>query len=192
MTMREGYAKLLIVLSVLLGAAACGSSASNNAGVVPGPQDNHCAGQTLNPPTFYTCPTDAQVGNSNNTSTTPDYGPTMYNAEGDDDDCKYHVSWSANTTQENKGVAFNVHANWLFNGQPLTGAYTYAEVFLNDTHPAPNTNQGVLELVPGEYTITPIEFDAPGQWTVRFHFYENCDDAGNSLHGHAAFYVNVP
>ena len=39
----------------------------------------------------------------------------------------------------------------------------------------------------------PINFDAAGDWTVRFHFYETCNDAPeDSPHGHAAFFVHVP
>ena len=41
--------------------------------------------------------------------------------------------------------------------------------------------------------IALITFDMPGDWTVRFHFFENCDDApADSPHGHAAFLVYVP
>jgi len=121
-----------------------------------------------------------------------DYGATLYNNSGDDDDCKYHVAWVASNVQVNKPVEFQVQASWLQNGTPLTGAYALTEVFLSDTHPAPNSNSFTLENPNGTYTIAPVLFDEAGQWTVRFHFYSNCVDDGNSLHGHAAFYVNVP
>jgi hypothetical protein len=65
-------------------------------------------------------------------------------------------------------------------------------VFLNDTHPAPNTDQKSTEGPDGTYRVGPIRFDGKGQWTVRFHFHEDCDDSETSPHGHAAFFVSVP
>src|SRR5262245_57330430 len=35
-----------------------------------------------------------------------DFGPTMFNAQGDDDDCKYHVSYTVTTVCENADVFF--------------------------------------------------------------------------------------
>jgi len=41
--------------------------------------------------------------------------------------------------------------------------------------------------------VLHITFDAAGDWTVRYHFYEDCNDAPeDSPHGHAAFLVHVP
>jgi hypothetical protein len=123
-----------------------------------------------------------------------DFGMTMYNTTGDDDDCKYHVTYTVSTVCENKDVFFTVTATKKAdNNAPLTGAMTVAEVFLSDTHPAPNSNQTVVESPPGTYKVGPIHFDAPGMWTVRFHFYETCSDVPeDSPHGHAAFFVNAP
>jgi hypothetical protein len=130
-----------------------------------------------------------------------DYGATMYGTEGDDDDCKYHASYSVTPVCENDGTYFTVKANYLTrNSAPLTGACTFAELCLNDTHPMPNIDgtppvgmQKVVEGPPGTYTIGPVQFDAPGKWTVRFHFNEICCDvADDSPHGHAAFFLNVP
>jgi hypothetical protein len=129
------------------------------------------------------------------------YGSTMYGTEGDDDDCKYHVSYTASPICENNGTYFVVTANYLTrDGAPLTQASTFAELCLNDTHPAPNVdarppygNQQVVEGPPGTYTVGPVQFDAPGDWTVRFHFNEFCCDVlPDSPHGHAAFHVTVP
>ncbi len=67
------------------------------------------------------------------------------------------------------------------------------EVFLDETHPAPNTDVVVTEGPTGTYQIGPVRFDKPGKWTVRFHFNEQCEDTeADSPHGHAAFYVDVP
>jgi hypothetical protein len=127
------------------------------------------------------------------------YGSTMYGTEGDDDDCKYHVSYTVTPLCESNGTYFVVTASDLAGGAPLTGASTFAELCLNDTHPGPNVDtsppvgeQQVVEGPPGTYTVGPIQFDAPGKWTVRFHFNAFCCDAPGSPHGHAAFFVNVP
>jgi hypothetical protein len=131
----------------------------------------------------------------------PDYGATMYGTEGDDDDCKYHTSYTATPICENDGVYFVVTANYLTRGgAPLTGACAYAELCLNSMHLVPSVNsrpplgnQQVVEGPPGTYTIGPVLFDVPGMWTVRFHFNEICCDvADDSPHGHAAYFVDVP
>jgi hypothetical protein len=130
----------------------------------------------------------------------PDYGATMFGTRADDDDCKYAVSYSVGGICENEGLFFTVTASYLTTGEPLTGAYTLAELCLNDTHPAPqidsivpNGHQSVAENPPGTYRVGPVQFDAPGRWTVRFHFNELCDDVlPDSPHGHAAFFVDVP
>ena len=129
------------------------------------------------------------------------YGSTMFGTEGDDDDCKYHVSYTVSPLCENNDTYFVVTANYLTrDGASLTGASTFAEVCLSDTHPGPNIdtrppygNQEVVEGPPGTYTIGPVQFDKAGTWTVRFHFNEFCCDvAPDSPHGHAAFFISVP
>ena len=71
--------------------------------------------------------------------------------------------------------------------------YGDGEVFLDTTHPAPTSGQKVTESPAGTDKVGPIRFDKAGQWTVRWHLFEQCDDTiGNSPHGHAAFYVAVP
>jgi hypothetical protein len=124
---------------------------------------------------------------------TADYGCTMYNAEGDDDDCKYHVSWKSTAVKENAGVTFYVTATRRADGQPATGADVQLEVYLNPYHPTPSLNIPNTESPGGNYKVGPVVFDAAGTWTVRFHFYEMCSDVpDDSPHGHAAFYVAVP
>jgi len=130
-----------------------------------------------------------------------DYGTTMWGSQGKDDDCKYQVSYTASPICENNGTYFIVTASYLARSDaPLTGACTFAEICLSNTHPAPPADstppqgsQQVVEGPPGTYTIGPVVFDAPGDWTVRFHFNEVCCDIANdSPHGHAAFHVSVP
>ena len=82
-------------------------------------------------------------------------------------------------------------------GKPATGAAIVIESYLSDNqlHVIPNTGATPTETPAGsgKYQITPLKFDAPGRWVVRFHLYESCDDTlDDSPHGHAAFYFDVP
>ena len=120
------------------------------------------------------------------------YGDTMFNAEGDDDDCKYHVKWTSSGVYKNYDINFNVTLTNKATKAPEKGASIRTEVFLNDRHPAPNSNQVTKETADGVYSVGPIQIDASGQWTVRFHFHDECNDLPEAAHGHAAFFVQVP
>jgi hypothetical protein len=191
------------VAMLVLGLSAVACSKATG-GPVTGDADMHCVGMPAQPTSQNDChltaPADAGPAPADAGS---DYGLTMFDSEGDDDDCKYHVKWTATAISEGTNVTFTVVATNKTDGSPLTGttpttgvgvgANVYAEVYLDDTHPAPNTVQSSDETVPGTYAVGPIQFDAPGKWTVRFHFFEDCSDiADDSPHGHAAFYVDVP
>jgi YtkA-like len=202
-----------VALGGFLAIAACSSSESiapvgtggggghgPPGGPVAGPADTHC-GTTVQPTSEAACHGGAGgAGGSGGGHDhgaggggISDYGPTLYNAEGDDDDCKYHVNFTSTDIYENQDVIFTVTLTQKSDGAPATGASPDAEVFLSDTHPAPNTDWKPLEDTPGVYKLGPIRFDAPGKWTVRFHFYESCSDGSEeSPHGHVAFYVDVP
>jgi len=181
-------------------------------GTTTGTADSHCNGVTPQAVNALSCSV-LDAGATGDAATPdaaapgpcgengPDYGATMYGNEGDDDDCKYHTTWEASPICESDGVYFIVKANYLTRSMaPLTGACTFAEVCLNDTHPGPAVdsrppqgNQTVVEGPPGTYTVGPVVFDEAGDWTVRFHFNEICCDiAPDSPHGHAAFHVTVP
>jgi hypothetical protein len=123
-----------------------------------------------------------------------DFGATLCNSEGDDDDCKYHVAWTSSPIRRNKDVFFDVTATRLFDAKPATGADVQIEAFLTDSHPTPSVDIMSTESVgDGKYHVGPVQFDQPGKWTVRFHLFQFCvDTSEDSPHGHAAFYVNVP
>ncbi len=175
--------------------AACSNAAScpNPGGPASGSPDTHCtdpdSGAIVQTTSQASCHPDAGGIDAGPTT----YGAPLFNSEGDDDDCKYHVQWSATQICENAGVVFTVKATNKTDGTPLMGAQTQAELFLGPTHPAPTPFVTSTEGPPGTYVTQPAKFDAPGQWTVRFHFFEQCSDLLNdSPHGHAAFFVNVP
>jgi hypothetical protein len=175
---------------VLYGCSSSDAPSGPTGGPVAGPEDSHCSlpdgGVRSQVVTLASCHLPLDAG-------TAVYGTTNFNAEANDDDCKYHVAFTVSPVQENLNVTFTVTAATLADGLPATGAGTLAEVFLNDTHPAPNSGQATTEESGGIYQIGPILFDSPGQWTVRFHLHEECQDASDdSPHGHAAFYVSVP
>jgi hypothetical protein len=182
----------LVAIGVgLVVAAACSNDAGGpTGGPVSGAADTHCSlpdgGVTAQVVDLATCHASVDAGQ-------PDYGPTLYNAEANDDDCKYHVKFTATPIRQNENVTFTVTATTLADGQPAAGANIDAEVFLNDTHPAPNSGQATTEKAGGVYDVGPIKFDAAGQWTVRFHLHEDCQDSTeDSPHGHVAFYIAVP
>ncbi len=170
----------------------------------PGPADTHCTdtdgGAIVQPTDPGSCYPDAATPDAGGQCP---YQSTKYGHVGDDDDCKYHVTWSSTAICEGAaGVTFTVVATNRTDNSPLTGANTIAETFTTSpgdascddvsTHPGPNTGVELTEGPPGTYTGTII-FDTPGQWTVRFHFHEECADVlPTSPHGHAAYHITVP
>jgi hypothetical protein len=152
-----------------------------------------------------------------------DYGATMFGpgsdgggpvvVEGDDDDCKYHVSWTSNPICQSLalGVTFTVTVTYLGTNPPLPVTNIPAdegilvEAFIPKTlnaacddmgvHYSPTPfapGHGLLQTSPGVYFGSVI-FDQAGEWTLRFHIHEECSDlCANSPHGHAAFHINVP
>jgi hypothetical protein len=190
------------------------ASCSSPGGPAAGPTDEHCKGITPQDVNGSACEIsrgydagpapDARPGPCGENGS--DYGATMYGQEGDDDDCKYHVTYTYTPICENDGTYFTVTAHYLTRDlAPLEHACTYAELCYekgeNGTgSPPPNSDerppvggQLVVEGPPGTYTVGPVTFDEAGEWTVRFHFNEICCDVlPDSPHGHAAFHVNVP
>lgn len=126
------------------------------------------------------------------TGTMSEYGDTLYNAAGPDDECKYNIQWSSTPVSQNKNVTFNLKAVTRADNKPVTGAEPSIEVFLDESTPGPSTNQATQETSNGVYSIGPVQFNKPGKWTVRFHLYGQCGDEAGSPHGHAAFFVSVP
>lgn len=203
----------LTLTGALLGGAVlatgCGSSvpAGPTGGSVPDAADQHCVvNGALTPTKIGMCvapSASGEDGGANNghyaggdaapVSPAPDYGPPLYNQDGYDDDCKYHVSFTSTPIRQNADVTFTVTVTSLDPAGPATGAKVYADVFLTPTHPAPLSDTKTTEAGPGVYQIGPIVFNAAGRWTVRFHMNEMCSDVpADSPHGHAAFYVDVP
>lgn len=209
-----------VCLSAAVVVAACstdntvdaGASAScANPGVAtPGAVDGHCVGSngsimvtTVDPAT---CDAGATGDDGGGAPSCP-YGDTMFGNQGDDDDCKYHVTWSSTSLcQGSAPVSFTVKATYLGTPGPLSGAGTFAEVFTTtpldaavggvycdnrSSHIDPrNRSLPMTENPPGTYT-GPVYFDQPGQWTVRFHFNGSCPDVPGSPHGHAAFHLTI-
>ncbi|MES1173409.1 MAG: hypothetical protein ABUL62_03695 [Myxococcales bacterium] len=134
-----------------------------------------------------------------------EYGDTLYNSAGDDDDCKYLVSWTSTPIRKGESVTFTVTATSKASGEPLERipdqkadevALSRVEPYLpcDPTHfpPAIDAKAAIKEASPGVFTVGPLVFDESGRWVVRFHFYEECVDSETSPHGHAAFFVDVP
>jgi hypothetical protein len=205
-----------LALAGLLSGVACSSSdttgttstggggqSAGTGGPVDGPADAHCAGksQAVSDAACHPAPGTGGSGGGGTAAATTgaggaeenEYGETLPNAEGDDDDCKYHLAWTATDIRQNTDVTFTAVVTEKVSGKPLGTGDMDIEAFLNDTHPAPNSDATVTESPTGTYKMGPIRFDASGKWTVRFHIHEDCSDLSeDSPHGHVAFFVNVP
>src|SRR5450631_3297316 len=106
---------LLATATGLLFNASCSSDASTQGPLgegipVSGPANTHCNNTTpvaVDPEACMTpqvvgeggAPADmgasGTAGSDCNATHDAEYGETLYNSEGDDDDCKYHVAWTA-------------------------------------------------------------------------------------------------
>jgi hypothetical protein len=181
---------------------ASGQACLDGGGPVPGEVDAHCTdsdGSAIVQETRAAACMDSSAGGATDGAggAAPEEEEeeelTLFNAEGDDDDCKYHVAFSASCVERNRDVTLTLHASNRSDESALVGATPTTEIFLSDTHPAPNTKPKAVMVEPGVYTIGPVQFDKPGRWTLRFHLFEECLDAReDSPHGHVAFYVDVP
>jgi hypothetical protein len=191
----------LVLLALACGAlAACGSSTPSQTGPAGGPVadagDPRCLsnGMVQAQPVGM-CLAEGAGGSDAAPATAPDYGETLYNSSGYDDDCKYQVSWDSTPIRKNADVTFTVTVVKLDPAGPATNADVSPEVFLSPIHPGDISRTKTTESPAGSgiYKIGPIVFDASGIWTVRFHMYETCSDTPpDSPHGHAAFFIEVP
>jgi hypothetical protein len=193
-------------------AATCSSPGVATAGAA----DTHCQGQPVQPVNPASChvtdagataPDDAGADSGAAPADDCDYGATMFGAQGDDDDCKYHVSWTSTQLCEGTaGVTFTVTVTDKVDGKPVTGIPSgiIPEVFIptdlnascddKTTHPTPTAAPLLVETAAGSGVYSGnVAFDAPGQWTIRFHIHEECADVlPDSQHGHAAFRLTIP
>jgi len=163
-------------------AATEDSGVADEAGVDAGDTDASMSAYHLYP----------RHGDEDHTTTGETDPDVRFGTSASDDDCKYRVEWSSAAGSADHQTIFTVKVTNAADGTPVTGANPSAEVFLSDTHPAPNSGQTASETSPGVYTVGPVEFDETGRWTVRFHFFESCADSETSPHGHVAFYVTAP
>jgi hypothetical protein len=199
---------LLFAFVIVVAPLGCDSTNPGPAGgPADGAADEHCkVNGTLAPSKVGMCiapgtedagtpPATLDDGGAEAGTTAIEFGKPMFGSAGYDDDCKYQVSFTATPVRKNAPVTFTVTVVGLVPAGPATSADLYAEIYLNDHHPAPNSGTKTTETPPGSgvYKVGPVKFDASGQWTVRFHMYEMCSDApADSPHGHAAFFIDVP
>lgn len=164
-------------------------------GPVTGAKDNHCfddGGAEFVAVDQAMCKIDA----GDTSGGGDDFGDTMYNTSGNDDDCKYAVSYSITGGGICRGADtfFVVTLKDAIMNQLIGGAdHVRPEIFLTSNGSPVNTSASTTtETSTGVYKIGPVKFASAGNYTVRFHFYEDCTDTPTSPHGHAAFFVNVP
>jgi hypothetical protein len=197
---------VLAVIGSLSLVVACSSSKTSDSGTttstaaaVMGAADSHCAGKPVVVADPAVCKAIHDAGTAGDGGAdagmddgTGDYGPTSYNSEAEDDDCKYHMKWESTNVAENTDITFKVTITNRKDSSPVGGGKPYIEAFLDTKTPAPNSPSMTTETAAGVYTIGPVRFDKPGNWNVRFHVHDECNDSETSPHGHAAFFVKVP
>lgn len=190
---------------------ACGSHDHATGGAVVGPVDVHC-GTTAQATSASACqPGDAGAGDAgagdaaaSDAATDgpqkheepgphpPEDAGVLFNQSGSDEECKYDFAWTSTEVALNTNVTFTLTVKNRVDKKPALGANPQPEVFLDTTHPAPNSGAKTVDKGGGVYEVGPIRFDRTGVWTVRFHVYDACVYGLTSPHGHVAFYVNVP
>jgi hypothetical protein len=158
-----------------------------NSGEVAGPEDQHCVERPLIPPERFRC-----VNPNELTSATPisAYGKPLYNNTGNDDDCKYRIEWNAKDIKVHRYISITLKLNWLSTGAPVRRANTIFEAWIGST-PYQGVPPASVETGDGTYTFKDMVFHKKGDWQVRFHFFHDCANTSDSLHGHVTFYVHV-
>jgi hypothetical protein len=168
----------------------------------------HCTG-VMQSTSEASCHPDAgsDAGASDAGAESCPWGATLFGHEADDDDCKYHVVWSATPICENTPVLFTVTLTSLAdNNSPVANipkgimVEPYIPVSLDASCDdkgstiSPSIGQYLPETPAGSGIYQgPVTFTAPGEWTLRFHIHEECSDLmPDSPHGHAAFHIDVP
>jgi len=196
---------LPFAVATLVATSGTGCSSSSNsvvdggAGIVQGEADNHCMGMDPIVVSQASCHATANpdAGASSGDGGAMEELPVHFGSESDDDDCKYHASFTTTLVLVNTSVTFNVTVTHLAGGAPATMADVVLESYMKDNlfHVIPNNGTKTVETPAGsgKYVMKPIKFDQSGRWVVRFHFYETCDDIlEDSPHGHVAFFYDVP
>src|SRR6266540_1855172 len=95
---------LLVTTFASMFALGCSSGPSGPAGgPVTGALDVHCkdgdGGQIAEAIGACMAPGGGGTANAGSGSGGAEYGETLFNAEGDDDECKYHVTWTSTPEQ---------------------------------------------------------------------------------------------
>ena len=165
---------------------------------VAGAQDMHCysdAGNLFVSVDEAQCTVDAGDDSGDGGS---DFGDTMYNTTGNDDDCKYSVSYvvSSGGICENEDTYFTVTLKNAIAGTPVTGGTANgntfrAEVFLTDTHrPTPRSRRRSTWAAASTRwaRIRSMVRSVDGSLPLLRELHRT----PTSPHGHAAFFVNVP
>ncbi|TNF38394.1 MAG: hypothetical protein EP329_00565 [Deltaproteobacteria bacterium] len=177
------------LLALLFGMPACADDAAKTCdpegGPVAGDADLHCGTKVV------VLAPDACTAED-------DGGPAevdpRYNGEGEDDDCKYHVTWTATNACFEADAYFEITLSSRFGNAPQVGAAPRIEGHLaNDVgHTLVDADQRSVELGGGRYRVGPVRFDATGEWVVTFHLYEDCNHTESSPRGSISFLVDVP
>lgn len=159
-------------------------------GAVAGELDKHCADLPAQATSQASCDLKAPDG-----GLLPEDQPAVrFNASADDDECKYHLSFTTTAVKKDSNFTVTVVATRKADGQPASAADIEVEAVTADkTHVAPDLMPKTTEGPLGTYKIGPLRLDRTGRWIATFHLYEECTEvAKDTPHGHASFHFDVP
>jgi hypothetical protein len=160
-------ALLLFPLSVL--GLACSSSSSTavvdgGAGIVMGDADNHCMGVAPIMTSQASCHVGADAsapgddgGASDDAGAGGDDFTVYYGSVADDDDCKYHVSFTTTPVLVDTAVTFNVTVTKLAENVPATGADVVLESYMADNK---------FHIIPNNGTVTTETPSSSGKYVM--------------------------
>src|SRR5262245_6730317 len=121
--LRAGLVVLMAVPAAALFAGGCSSSPGGaTGGPVTGALDTHCRDADGGVAAVVIGACQPATGGAPDGGAVVEIGETLFNAEGDDDDCKYHIKWTATAIRQNTDVAFTVTLTKLADGTPAPGA----------------------------------------------------------------------
>lgn len=163
--------------------------ACSSGGPTLGAEDTHCDDVTT------VTEADCHLMPSADAGTMPEHEHEVirFNGEADDDDCKYHVVLLSTGAAQQSDTTLTLSVTTKATGKPTVGAAPELEVYLSDSHPAPEVATKVTEPSPGTYVLAPVRFDTAGRWTVKVHLFDECTDVSeHSPHSHVSFAFDVP
>src|SRR6476659_8769895 len=106
-----------VLRAAVVAAVAGACSGAPVGGPVTGPLDGHClVGGKVMAQAIGDCLVPSPISSLYGTPEASDVGATLFNAEGNDESCKYEVGWTSTAVERNASVTFDVRVRRLVDG----------------------------------------------------------------------------